>query len=152
MYKINNYTNITYRFTCGNGYFKKVLDERYADAASESLPFEGLDHATMTVLREVAGMLDQKDYNDFFTLWGLEYDFCPLLDYFFFINPVTHENYIIFELKDAHDQLTLRDYEIGCFTEEYLQAYGTKESRAKWATAQQTYRTQCEEYETSEED
>lgn len=152
MYKIDNRTNITHRFTCGNRYFKAVLDERYVDAASESLPCEGLDHATITVLREVAGMLDKKDYNDFFTLWGLEYDFFPLLDYFFFINPVTHESYVIFELKDAPNRLALLDYEIGCFAVEYLKYYGTKESRAKWATAQQTYIAQCEEYDSEEED
>ena len=152
MYEINNNTNITYRFTCGNGYFKKVLDARYADSACASLPSDSLDHATMTVLREIAGMLDQKDYTEFFTLWGQEYDFCPLLDYFFFINPVTHESYIILEVNDMHNRITLLDYEIGCFAEEYLKCYGTEESRAKWAIAQQTYTTQCEEYEASEED
>lgn len=152
MYEIDNRTNITHRFTCGNEYFKKVLDERYANTAYASLSSDALDRATMTVLREVAGMLDKKDYTEFFTLWGQENDFCPLFDYFFFINPVTHESYIVLEVNDAHNRLTLWDYEVGCFAEEYLKHYGTEESRAKWAIAQQTYIAQCAEYEASEED
>jgi hypothetical protein len=152
MYEINNCTNLFHPSTWSNEYFQKVLDERYADTASASLPSDALDRATMTVLREVAGMLDRRDYIEFFTLWGQENDFCPLLDYFFFINPVTHESYIILEVNDAYNRITLWDYEIGCFAEEYLKCYGTEESRAKWVIAQQTYTAQCEEYEASEED
>ena len=152
MYELDDRTTLTNgRFPVAG--FAKVRDVLFSDTATAYLSHDNLDRATMTVLRSAIPMLDRSDREEFFRLWGEENDFCPIYNFFFYIDTECGEYYLILEINDMTDRLTLWDFPINLgmnSIENYLMQYGDKDSRAKWENAK--VRAAQEEQEREEEE